>query len=731
MKRTLAITLAAVFVASALASCAGTPDAAANATGANIRVTSSDAADAAAWLDARLGDKLTDRVVLGTDADGYGIDLTALQNDGYVIRSLGGEVALFARTADGLDRAARKYAKAVEAGTAVTDETYHEGYRVKSLTIAGNDVSEYAIVRVTEDDPCVTTAATELAEYIEKTCGAALPVCTDPEFASSGKAHKITISSGDTSLGDEGFTLAIGEDGNLAITGGVWRGSRYGVYALLVDIGWRFLASGGYYYEFMPADRQEYLYEADCVDLTAAINRTEIPSIPIRGGVGGEKQRNTYYGGGNAAYGGYGYTVRACHGLQNNHKTVFSGEYEGLCDPEGDNMQPCFTNEDILEAIDSYALGYVKKRLDAGQQIGREIVAVDVAQWDNFPFCECKSCQKVFKEEGCHTGALLRMVNRVAALLDDNYPGVYASFLVYTDASKLPAVTRPAHNVYCAFCFYCGGYFTCSNHCISGGECSSSKPESTTNVIPAKQFEEWSAVVDPHNIQVWYYPFNCFNVSYNAPIYTNLLADMKYLASYGAEHVYLCFGDQRESNGLINESLSRYLCSKFAWDATLTEDDARALIHEWFSLVYGEAGDILYDLTIMSEYAGDLAGCWCSFFYGDRVDFSYISKHADYIWEACERAIEMAGDSAEEALIGKYCAGFMYMSVVSRYQDMYVNGSAEEKALITEKYRLLWELFSKHHLARLTNMETFWYVEKDFQPDVDPYRWGVEADLDV
>ena len=40
---------------------------------ANIRVTSSDAEDAALWLTERLGDALTDRVVLGTDADGYGV----------------------------------------------------------------------------------------------------------------------------------------------------------------------------------------------------------------------------------------------------------------------------------------------------------------------------------------------------------------------------------------------------------------------------------------------------------------------------------------------------------------------------------------------------------------------------------------------------------------------------------------------------------------------------------
>ena len=36
-------------------------------------------------------DAIPDRIVLGTDADGYGVDVSALENDGYFIRALGGE----------------------------------------------------------------------------------------------------------------------------------------------------------------------------------------------------------------------------------------------------------------------------------------------------------------------------------------------------------------------------------------------------------------------------------------------------------------------------------------------------------------------------------------------------------------------------------------------------------------------------------------------------------------
>ncbi len=100
-----------------------------------------------------------------------------LEADGYIIRSLGGEVALFARTTDGLDRAVRKYAKAVESGSEIADVTYHEGARVKLIEIAGRDVPEYTIY--CEDESYILSAAQTFASRIKQACGAKLAVSTD------------------------------------------------------------------------------------------------------------------------------------------------------------------------------------------------------------------------------------------------------------------------------------------------------------------------------------------------------------------------------------------------------------------------------------------------------------------------------------------------------------------------------------------------------------------------
>ena len=713
MKKTLCSLLAAILLASSLAGCANVP----YALDPNITLTSSDAADTAAWLTERLG-AIHERLVIGTDASAYGIDLSALGSDGYIIRRLGGEVVLFARTTDGLDRAVRRYAKTAESGAAISDVTYHEGYRVKKLTIAGNDISDYAIIRANDASECVATASEELANYIKKTCGATLSQFTESEYeaADDKPARRIVFTEGDETLGDEGYTISV-DRGDLHIDGGVWRGCLWGVYGLLEDIGWRFVGGG-----FIPSDRQEYLYEAEHIDLTAAINRTEIPSIPVRGGLSNLKQRNTLSTQNKAKYGGYGFPSVGGHGLESNHAKIFSGEFEGIyLGGNATGHQPCFTNEDVLEAIDAYALEYVRSNLEAGKTIGKDLFAVDVGRWDNAETCVCKNCEKVRKVEGNDTGAYLRMANRVAALLDDNYPGMSVMLLVYKGMDALPAVTRPAKNMYIAYCFYVGlGYESCQNHCISGEDCVEGW---LSNKLAAKYFEEWYEVMEPGRIQVWYYPFDCYNVCYNAPIYTTLLDDLKYLASYGAQTVYLCTGFT--NNGLVNEELSRYLCSKFAWDATLTEEDALALMREWFEIVYGDAGDLMYELSILAEQAGDRAGCWGSFngHSNDRVDYAFIAENAEKILSTFDKARDMADSAATETLVDKYATGFQFMILGSLYDDMYVNGTDAERKELAAFYRGIWEAFQKYGFKTYTTLRKHWYAPAEFDPDVDPRSW--------
>ena len=164
MKKILALVLSVLTASSVLASCSG--ERAAEKYSPKITVSSSDAAESAAWLTEKLGDRLTDEVYLAV-GDAKGIDMSDFENDGYVIRTDAGNALIVGRSADGLDRGVRKYAKAVQSGTADgLDITYHEGYRVKRLTVCGRDISEYAIVKVadvTEYEPLAAQESMDVA----------------------------------------------------------------------------------------------------------------------------------------------------------------------------------------------------------------------------------------------------------------------------------------------------------------------------------------------------------------------------------------------------------------------------------------------------------------------------------------------------------------------------------------------------------------------------------------
>lgn len=653
----------------------------------------------------------------------YDVDLSGFLDDGFYINAKSGEVIILAKNDSGLDRAVRDFVK--HGNYQNYFKTYDEGYRIKKFTISGNDISDYSIIIPDGCEKVVKTAGDTLADYIRKSCGAVVPVYYDSSRPNPEASNRyIFITSGDETLGDEGFIITVDDFGDLHIDGGVWRGCLYGVYDLLEDIGWR--CTGNY---FVPDYSRLYLYASDHVDLTSEINRTEIPSVSIRGGFDYLFNKNTYSSYLSDELGGYGFSYQTSHGLQRYHNQIFSGEFEGLYlgwDKTG--RQPCMNDDNILEAIDTFVLNFVSTRLDVGQTIGKEITDIDLSQWDSAPgdFCTCKKCMSVYRVEGNHCGSFLRMANREGALLDEYYPGVTVSILAYYGTDDVPKVTTPAHNVIVSYCFFMGeNYIQCSNHCISGVDCDPSSQ--CSNVIAARRFEKWVEVMDPKNIQVWYYPLNWRKVLYDSPVHSVLLEDMKYLVSKGVGHVYLCTTEAKD--GVTNVELSKYLCGKYLWDASVTEEESQDLIREWYNIVYGEAGDLIYYCASLMEYAGDQAGCWgvISPTDLDHVNYEYISHHANEIWNLYKSAVSLADTAEQQTIIENYMAGVMYLVTVACYDSMYINGDESQRTTLKEWYSEVYRIFRDHRLPIRCDTyniaSTAVYLEGEVDFDVNPHTW--------
>ena len=229
MKKLLSIIMCALMLVSALASCAP-------AKSDSQSSSADETAKYTAYLDEHLEstpERKPASLVIETaeNSEAYGVDMTAFSDDGYLTRAEYGEVVILGKTGTGLDRAVRDYVKNGNPDDYFT--VYGEGYRVKKLTIAGNDISEYAVIRDDNADECNTFASSELVSYIEKTCGAVLPEYTASEYAAASDkpTRTITLTVDYPALGDEAFRIEIGGDGNITIAGGRYRGGGYRVSA--------------------------------------------------------------------------------------------------------------------------------------------------------------------------------------------------------------------------------------------------------------------------------------------------------------------------------------------------------------------------------------------------------------------------------------------------------------------------------------------------------------------
>ena len=717
MKKTLSVFLAAILCACAV-SCAVPTTPASSASSETER------------YEAYLAERgcLPDSLIIGNadDSKKYGVDMTAFADDGYFTRAENGNVVILAKSDDGLDRAVRDYAK--HGNSDDYFKTYNEGYRVKRLTVCGNDISQYCVIRPDGADECLTFAASELVKYVGLTCGAQIPGYTESEYAAlrSKPEHKITLSVDHPALGDEGFTISVAECGDVAILGGRYRGCMYGVYGLLENVGWRFVND--------PDTREhtthEYLYEADAVDITPSVNRTENSTFAMRklsdsGALNKNTDELTVKVRGNSQndpkYGSFGLYRAACHGLDNARCLENAGLYGGL---KKEGHQPCFTDPDIADCVTEYVLSTISDRLAAGETVGKELTVIDISQYDSELFCECKRCKAVFKEEGSQAGAVVRMTNTVAEAVAEECPGVYVAMFAYAGTDIPPQKARPLDNVRVSFCFHIGnGRMSCGRHSVSGLECD---PYSAySNYTFGNELREWLSIMPAEHMDVWYYPFTAGANALCAPVFTALYDSLRYLAETGISGIYVCSCGQKDD-------LAEYLCAKMAWNADITRDEYDALIYEWLNINYGESADLMLEYMTICENAGQRApGCWCAFHGGTdkKIDIEWFADRFDHMWDMFAEAKKMADTTHQEELIEEAESGMLYVCIGATHTERYINGSEAEREEFAERYREYHRIFTKYGLRIYNDLINKVKVPETFDPQVNPFDTGWQNGL--
>ena len=666
MKRSLSIILAAIMLAAALASCALTQNGVSRST--NVRVTSSDAVGAAEWIEARLGDKLTNKVVIGTDASGYGVDLSALEDDGFVIRSVGREVVLFAKTPDGLDRAVRKFAKAVEAGDPIASTAYLEGPRIKKLTIAGNDVSEYAIAVEGEWDflnRWVTeNVASALSALIGKATGVAVPVGTDAK-------HKIILRGiEDESFKESSYHYFV-EDGDLVIEYVDTTGAKNGIVMFLEDqCGWEGLMWG-----------RDDLAESDLVAVPADLDVRVDPmfdymrmySEGYRGDLSSLRKANA------KIYNNSGRVPECCHGLLHG--------WAGYYYPWG---QICYTSENVRTNIENAVMDYLDEQEELGNHVGEEISYIDLGQSDWFGYCTCRECRKVYGEEGgAISGAVVRWANQVDETFRENgFENLKILVFAY-HGTNIPCITPPNDNVYVTLC-YDG---SCSRHLLDGSQCQGSSFDMAgywgsdvrlNNNDYIGWTRGWCDLSD--NIYIWYYTlYNNFHC------YTSLhllYDDFRLMSECGVKGLFW----QAEAYEFGISSVQTEVGMELNCRPDMTREEYRDRLARELELEYGDGwAELMEVVDIWTEATLRVKTCVNCWGYApvesyDDNDVEYFAENYDLITALFDSALDKVCSAKQETALKRFASYFLYHSCFCEYFPAYEAGDTEKIGVLKARY---------------------------------------------
>ena len=680
MKTLLSLILAALMIAAALASCAVAP----TALDPHIRLTSSDGESAAEWLSDRLGDKLTDSVVLGTKANGYGVDVSALEADGYFIRSLGGEIALFAKTADGLDRAVRKYAKMVESGSAIADVTYHEGYRVKRIEIAGRDVSEFTIY--TGDEARILAAAKTFADRIKQACGASLSVVTGEPAAPYIALRYVH----DETLGNVGHRWSVTADGVTIECSDKYKpqSASFAVTRFLErNLDWIGLFFG-----------KEDLAAAEVVSIPLGTAFEETPDFEWVHSCSG--QGTKYESLPNTTH-GYGLDLHSSHGM---YRFRFAGDLSASPNHDWKHDQPCWLDENFYDCARDDIVAYIEGRIASGEVPGEDLIFVDVAHGDNNVWCKCKKCSKMYGAEGSHAAEILTWINRLSDELDEIYPGILYGIFAYELTKTPPKTVKPNEHIFITFCYD----RSCSSHPLDGSKCTTydqwPDEKNYSNVDLTGRLNGWLSMTK--NVSVWYYGIH--NTLNTMSFLHTLREDVKFLRDSGVRGIYWESHDAGFSANWIAMSLHAQLM----WNVDMSDEEFEALTNRLFEQYYGDAAadmrQFVDALGRIEEY-GSCYHCWGALMdepaYYPAVDADAFAAKYDELFALIERTAALADSALEEERIVMQSCALIYKGSLCAYPIAKAAGDEARMAQLCERYGLIDERLSRYGMD-MTNGAT-------------------------
>ena len=467
-----------------------------------------------------------------------------------------------------------------------------------ALRLAADGRTLCAIVVPEQASEMELTAATELADYLEKVTGARPGVSDQPDGLKSniyvGYFPRWVEALADVdwpALGTDGIVIrTVGTD--LVLSGGRPRGSLYAVYTFLQDVvGVRWWAPDAEFVPSRPTLAVDALNVAYTPPLEVRFVGSEVctrkphtqrlrltvkqnfdptthsialTQLPMRKYFAEHPEWYAFYkneGSEDVEY-TYLYMVKLLKdmGLDEIHEVA---KRTRRIPP-----QPCLHSEGALRTVMQSVMAELERDY-ASWEYGPKIVWI--TQADGGYMCECDECERVRREEGSDSANWLQFVNTVAEEVETKYQDVMVGMFAYLQTEAPPKTLKPRKNVLIYSALLARNF-------LDG-----------VSAYPfhADSLKTWTAM--SARVYVWDYDPNFRNYYYPHPNYFMNGDNCRYFAEIGVDGLFI----QSSWGGAADFAAMRaWVASQMMWNP---DQDQRALVSEFLDGYYGAAGTHLLE----------------------------------------------------------------------------------------------------------------------------------------
>jgi len=226
------------------------------------------------------------------------------------------------------------------------------------------------------------------------------------------------------------------------------------------------------------------------------------------------------------------------------------------------DAQLCLSNPQVIELLIENLGVEIAKQPDKKYW--------SVSQNDTYNYCECDSCQALYKKYGSYSGAYIYMSNQIARA----FPEKQISTLAYQFTRSAPESIKPDSNVNIMFCSI---------------ECNRSMPlaKDIRSASFVRDLKDWSVLT--HNIFLWDYVVQFKNYLTPFPNFPVLQANVQLFKENGVD---MMFEQGSGGNWSDLSELKQYLLAKLLWDPNLNVD---SLAQNFISKYYGDAAPYIQE----------------------------------------------------------------------------------------------------------------------------------------